>query len=1077
MASLVARTLAPVTMGIRDINGLISRVPSDQFSEQVAQVVGAQDDIERRKKEKRDSALKQVLLTTAGGAATGGVLGALKGAILTGKPWNPAIMAGAAAVGGLGGLTISLIRRSAAKRLENEARNTVDTAPAPVSYVAGHPATKEKARDWEFARWAPLLGAEGGALIGGIGGLAAASALAKPGEQASLAPGLVGAGALGLAGLGLGYLYRKHKQTQFLEHVENELAMSQSPKAQEAAVQAEVEQDPMAKAAEAGLVEPAPVAAPRQNRKRRLLFQALGVGAVGVGAAGVGAAHLVSGSSGTDKLRNFSDTLKSWIDVKQDPRELTKQYSTLGAEALNASTLSPTELIKAYRQSPVSPTKWNAGSARHYTEFQKGPVFGYLQLAHEAADLKDNSEVANTNRAYAAAMASTYEQWRKTGKLDYPDYLLIPQIDDVGARTGRVASREHMKTYDRKLKDFPDGGRARFEEHLTKIFGELDAVRQQNAQQRSAPMRGAMKLFGADRFKPFDANELMPTLTKAMEGASLKLYGHNLLTELDHEQQKQVLYEADNTLKATDPEAWAKKQIFDAGTGVTRYASRDLYPKHVDKVLDARNTLLYGGLAVAALGGGVLLHQWLTRKKQEEKPDNIVQFPQEQLEKAAMTLVKEALITGNQWPVVATNAPMLNGRGGPPERYASAKHGARRVYDYGKGAIEAWKSTSKPLLEKHTTTSEKRAEDADPNARGEELDDVTRSIARVLEEQHGSQVKESPPPSTAVTHETAPSTSVTANPAPSTDVATDAAPSTKVAADADRSALPYRKRVEVYAMKDGKVYGGVYKDGGFGVFGGGFDDDDVVTAASREFAEETGLTVTNIRLVPVEPVKIDWNPPYKSEKQAERAKQFRGAQTFFVVADLDDSTQTAKAEGDDGKSLLRWPRLYTVAEAIGFCDKAEAGDEGVQKINAARLQVLEKLRREKVADVAQFLPRKEVLMLTPDGKLAVRRGTNRRFDLPSDVEGKPVPYEQPVHLIPDGGVPEKGVHGYQVALQSAEGDLPEGFEGVDPQDALKDLYAALGKPENRPYQSLDRARARALLRLVKKRTPQLQAVV
>ena len=102
-------------------------------------------------------------------------------------------------------------------------------------------------------------------------------------------------------------------------------------------------------------------------------------------------------------------------------------------------------------------------------------------------------------------------------------------------------------------------------------------------------------------------------------------------------------------------------------------------------------------------------------------------------------------------------------------------------------------------------------------------------------------------------------------------------------------------------MKDGKIYGGVYKDGGFGVYGGGFDDDDVRTAAEREFAEETGLVAKNVRLLPVEPVKIDWNPPYKSEKQAERAKQFRGAQTFFVIADLDDSNPTEKAKGDDGK--------------------------------------------------------------------------------------------------------------------------------------------------------------------------------
>jgi hypothetical protein len=47
--------------------------------------------------------------------------------------------------------------------------------------------------------------------------------------------------------------------------------------------------------------------------------------------------------------------------------------------------------------------------------------------------------------------------------------------------------------------------------------------------------------------------------------------------------------------------------------------------------------------------------------------------------------------------------------------------------------------------------------------------------------------------------------------------------------------------------------------------------------------------------------------------------------------------------------------------------------------------------------------------------------------------------------------------------------VPEGYEAVDPQSALKDMYASMGMSANRPYQSLDRARARAIVRYLKKK--------
>jgi 8-oxo-dGTP pyrophosphatase MutT (NUDIX family)/uncharacterized membrane protein len=1065
--SVAARVLSPITMGLRDINSLTPRVPSDQFSEQVAQVVGAQDDIARRKKERRDSALKQVLLTTAGGVATGGLLGTLKGAILTGKAWNPAITAGAAAVGGAGALTIALIRRAAAKRMEEESQQTITEAPSSVSYVAGHHATKEKARDWEFARWAPLLGAEGGALIGGIGGLAAAAATAKPGEQTPLTPGLIGAGALGLAGLGLGYLYRKHKQTQFLEHVENELAMSQSPKAQEAAVQAEVEKDPMLKAADAELLAapPAPAPpAPKRKRSKRLLLQALGYGTAGAGAAAIALPNLAVTPDGAGNLDEFLKTFKTWEDAHVDPREKTRQYSVIGYKALSAPNFSAKDAVRTFRQSPLSPMPWYPTSGAHYEAFQAGPLVAYLHQVREAQDKGGDSGT----RRQLANVGGAFETYAQRGVLEYDPAIRPSELSEAG--------------------------KVRFDNHLRKIFDELKQVippppPRPTGSSRTQPRHEAVDPKAG--YPRLNIDTLLPRLHASMSGLSQKLYGTNEVSKLTPVQQETVLNASDRFLRESDPKLWAEKQLFDAGTGVTMYEDKILYPKYLGPVAATRKGLMMTGAALLALGGSALVYSWLKNKKEKKEDeaevapapapaDNVIQFPQEQLEKAASSLVKEALITGSSWPVVSSNAPLLRGTGGAPDRFASCKGGARRVYDFGLGALDAWKAESKPMLEKHVQSEElvKNGED-DPNAHGEELDDVALGMARVLEAQYGSKVKDDPPPSTKAVEEAPPSSKAVSDAPPSEAVVSEAPPSTKVAeVEPDRAALPYRKRVEVIAVKDGQVYGGTYEDGTFGVFGGGLDDDDVESAAEREFREESGFSAKNIRRLPVDPVRVDWKAPYKSAKQAERAKSFRGSETHFVVADFDDSDQQAKAKGEAGKSHLKNRRLYPIDEALSIVEAKDVDPKGydadglvIQR--TARRKALELARQPllKAADAAQFLPRKEVLVFTPDGRLAVRRGTNRRFELPSDIEGKPVPYEQPVQLLPEGGIPEKGVHGYQVALQSAEGDLPEGFEGVDPQEALKDLYAALGKPENRAYQSLDRARARALLRLVKKRTP------
>jgi 8-oxo-dGTP pyrophosphatase MutT (NUDIX family) len=124
---------------------------------------------------------------------------------------------------------------------------------------------------------------------------------------------------------------------------------------------------------------------------------------------------------------------------------------------------------------------------------------------------------------------------------------------------------------------------------------------------------------------------------------------------------------------------------------------------------------------------------------------------------------------------------------------------------------------------------------------------------------------------------------------------------------------PYRDRAELYAIRDGKIFGRRYEDtGAFGVYGGGIDPgEDQVQAALREFEEESGHKARNGRLLPVAPLVHDWHPPYLSEAQAERAKKYRGSRTFYVLADYDGPSATSP-----GENARFQERFYDPEEAI-----------------------------------------------------------------------------------------------------------------------------------------------------------------
>jgi hypothetical protein len=174
---------------------------------------------------------------------------------------------------------------------------------------------------------------------------------------------------------------------------------------------------------------------------------------------------------------------------------------------------------------------------------------------------------------------------------------------------------------------------------------------------------------------------------------------------------------------------------------------------------------------------------------------------------------------------------------------------------------------------------------------------------------------------------------------------------------------PYRNRAELFAIDaKGRILGGFYPNNDFGTFGGGVDKgENKARAAAREFKEESGYKVTNVRPAGVKPHVQDWSAikktddPLLTAKQEERSKQFKGAITNFFIGDIVGPKGTRdSADASHTFKAVKFRPLSSVIKKQESAIARVADKDGflVPGMPEKRLDVLRELEKLKMPKTA-----------------------------------------------------------------------------------------------------------------------------
>jgi len=161
---------------------------------------------------------------------------------------------------------------------------------------------------------------------------------------------------------------------------------------------------------------------------------------------------------------------------------------------------------------------------------------------------------------------------------------------------------------------------------------------------------------------------------------------------------------------------------------------------------------------------------------------------------------------------------------------------------------------------------------------------------------------------------------------------------------AKTAALATRPRAELFARKDGKILSGLFPQQGIGVYGGGVDPgEDPAEAARREFLEEAGYNVENVRPIDVPAFRQRWLKAHSSPKQLRRKEEFPGG--TLTRAYVGDIVGDKQGLGEDHSSWLKDVQFRPVDELLDIQrGSLNVGTPPERRLRDYRLQVLEALK-------------------------------------------------------------------------------------------------------------------------------------
>lgn len=179
----------------------------------------------------------------------------------------------------------------------------------------------------------------------------------------------------------------------------------------------------------------------------------------------------------------------------------------------------------------------------------------------------------------------------------------------------------------------------------------------------------------------------------------------------------------------------------------------------------------------------------------------------------------------------------------------------------------------------------------------------------------------------------------------------------------------YRERVELWAVRNGKVLSGVYPDGSLGTYGGGIDPGEHPhEAGAREYHEEGGRHVKDVRTVDIPrltqawPVLKNLTPEHRKRLDARIAEWPGGSRTTQLVGTLHG--KPTRPTDESHQNRLKDVRLRSFAEAVQqqqqALQKPAAPHVDSKNILEMRLQTLQHLLGSKQASqlppTAPFTP-------------------------------------------------------------------------------------------------------------------------